>query len=761
MCNHTYTANYKRMPRTMGERCPYPEFYERARSGTAGESVSLLPLDLSGACIFHSRDVAWKREHDFESHFLRLVQLLIAEPEAKHFDFAEFAFVGASSKPHTLRILDTVFPQKSYFTAASFLDPVTFEGVDFPNGANFSKATFAGDLQVTKAHFNGLELSGAVLGHLVSFDQVEIVSYAHFDDARFTGTAFGCVVRFEDCRFDAITDFSGASFVLGEESSVGFVRTRFEESADFQRARFHCQVVFSEVSFAGTTDFIDTSFDSVASAARYRGSAVEFNQIEITAGAILRFESTDPQRKLFDHDVQFSFKETPAGLIRFENVNFKNISPASRERLTELARSGRVEIGSGCIKYRFQTPITKIDVSEGNTPLIVKICETFTSYFTVSNGFNLGLEVVDRTRTKVLFFFFTDEDISEAIFEERLARTAQQMWSLLSIRSDDQLLALETSPALESTASLAPSVPQESAMINAVDCVTSMMSIFFGVGIRIACGKWKAADTRALRRAALFHDESPEIAAGLHRVLVERYTGATLAEISGRQNRELPPKLLEAPRPRATPRLLFVAVDPFRRDRLRLDLEAKAVEEGLRSAGREDRLAIEHSWAATFLDLQHALLRHRPALLHFSGHGTPSGDLALEKDLQVPTESRRPETSDQRPAEALARMLGAMEGLSVRCVVLNACFSEAQAAEVAQHADCVIGLFAEVRDSAAIEFARGFYGALAFGQSVQAAFELGVNQVKSRDDASLYRLIAPRTDPQTLKLVEAAERTTR
>ncbi len=555
------------------------------------------------------------------------------------------------------------------------------------------------------------------------------------------------MVKFEGSRFAQIADFSGASFVLGEESSVAFVRSRFEESADFQRARFHCQVVFNEVLFAGATDFVDTSFDSVATAARYRGTAVEFNQIEITAGATLRFESTDPQKKLFDHDVQFSFKETPAGLMRFENVNFKNIISASRERLTELARVGLVEIGSGCIKYRFQTPVTKIDVSEGNSPLIVKICETFTSYFTVSNGFNLGFEVVERNPMRVHFFFFTDEDISEEIFEERLARTAQQMWSLLSNRSGAQFLALEASPTS------APVAGQESAMINAVDCVTSLMAIFFGVGARIACGRWKAADTRALRRAALFHDESPEISQGLHAVLIERYTGATLAEISSRQHAGLPPKLLESPRSREAARLLFVAVDPQKRDRLRLDLEARAVEEALRSAGHEGLLALEHSWAATFLDLQHALLRYRPSLLHFSGHGTPSGNLALESDPLVPRESRRPEPSDQRPAEALARMLGSIEGLKVHCVVLNACFSEVQAAAVAQHADCVVGLFAEVRDSAAIEFSRGFYGALAWGQSVKAAFDLGVGQVKSQDDASLYRLIAPRKDPAKVWLV--------
>ncbi len=85
--------------------------------------------------------------------------------------------------------------------------------------------------------------------------------------------------------------------------------------------------------------------------------------------------------------------------------------------------------------------------------------------------------------------------------------------------------------------------------------------------------------------------------------------------------------------------------------------------------------------------------------------------------------------------------------------MLNACFSEVQAAEVARYADCVVSLFAEVHDAAAIEFASGFYGALAWGQSVQAAFDLGVAQVKSQGDASLYRLIAPKTDPRTVKLL--------
>lgn len=148
MCNHAYTANYKQMPRAMGTRCPYPDLHENVRLTGANAPMQPLAVDAQGKCIFHSRDVAWKRDHDFGGHFLRLVQLLNAETAAKYYDFVEFVFVGDDVEAHTLYIGDTIFLQKAYFIGAYFLDSVTLEGVDFRDGADFRRATFAGDLRV-------------------------------------------------------------------------------------------------------------------------------------------------------------------------------------------------------------------------------------------------------------------------------------------------------------------------------------------------------------------------------------------------------------------------------------------------------------------------------------------------------------------------------------------------------------------------------------------------------------------------------------
>lgn len=261
---------------------------------------------------------------------------------------------------------------------------------------------------------------------------------------------------------------------------------------------------------------------------------MEFNRIQVTTGAALSFISTDAHNKMFNHDVQMSFKEDPSGTIRFENVNFNLFTPSSKERLTQLAKLGHVEIGSGCIKYRFQTSVQTISVSQGNAPLILELCQTFTNYFTVSNGLNLGFEIVERDKTKVSFFYFTDEDISEETFHERLAQTEQSLWDLLSIGSEEQLFDLKGSTGT------ALSTAKESAIINAVDAVTALLGTFFRVGTRVALGKWKEADTAALLNAIPFNQEGArKRAPNLHRLLVDRYTRSTLFGLSGELNNRL------------------------------------------------------------------------------------------------------------------------------------------------------------------------------------------------------------------------------
>jgi hypothetical protein len=61
----------------------------------------------------------------------------------------------------------------------------------------------------------------------------------------------------------------------------------------------------------------------------------------------------------------------------------------------------------------------------------------------------------------------------------------------------------------------------------------------------------------------------------------------------------------------------------------------------------------------------------------------------------------------------------------VKLVVLSACYSHVQATGLITHVDAAIGTVGSIRDDAAISFAVGFYGGLADGLSVAAAFRYG------------------------------------
>lgn len=724
MCNHVYTADYSHRPRGIGKRCPYPELYRTVFAAGAGGGPVHLPIDRDGACLFHSEDQEWKRANGLPGELPRLVRLLDEHGTEPYYDFAEFVLVGAESPAkdggteHLLRIADTVFQKQAHFTAARFHDRVEMDRVRFPGGVEMDGATFARGLAVTDAFINGAGMSGTRFDH-TRFVRVEWASYALFDGARFSGTApgGGRSVYFGDSAFRGLTSFAGAVFDLRGDSSAAFERVRFEEFTDFRGTRFNCHAEFRFVTFADTADFIDTAFEMVGSSARYAGAAAEFTGIGVTDRGVLTFRSSDPGNRLFAHDAEMTFVDRElVGTVSFENVNLTSFVNGSRQRLLELAREGRVQIGPGCIKYRVQTPVRTVPVEEGNAPLVVELCQTFANYFSGSHGLNLGVEIVSRDRTRVSFFYYTDEDVSEAEFLERLGQAERGLWNLLSAGPHEPV------PALPGPGGEAPA-RDESAVINAVDGLSAMLGTFFRVGARIAMGRWRESDTRALLGAIRFNEDGAELrAAALHRTLVARYTESTLRGLNRQQNAQLVP--IAPPVPEKV-RILFVGANS-RSTPLDLELEVSRIQDSLRGSVEGTRLELKQVPAATVDTLLKAMLEEAPTYVHFSGHGGEAGIL-LRDELGEPR---------RVAGEPLAELFRQFRD-SVRCVVLNSCFSVAQGRAIRRYIPHVIGMTERIEDTAAVAFSTGFYAAIGAGRDVPAAFQVARARVGIDDPDSM------------------------
>jgi hypothetical protein len=166
--------------------------------------------------------------------------------------------------------------------------------------------------------------------------------------------------------------------------------------------------------------------------------------------------------------------------------------------------------------------------------------------------------------------------------------------------------------------------------------------------------------------------------------------------------------------------ILFLSADPSNLSRIRLGQEFREIDEQLLKSKNRDFLDLENpALSLRPKDISQALLNTNSEIIHFSGHGSSEGTLSFEDDLGKSIEIQ---------PTALANLFKNFSS-QVGCVVLNSCYSEYQAQEIAKYINFVIGVNGTISDQAAITFSIGFYQALGAGRTIEEAYELGCAQM--------------------------------
>lgn len=162
-------------------------------------------------------------------------------------------------------------------------------------------------------------------------------------------------------------------------------------------------------------------------------------------------------------------------------------------------------------------------------------------------------------------------------------------------------------------------------------------------------------------------------------------------------------------------KILILSANPKNTRSLRLDQEIREIQNTLQLSPHRDEFEIIAGSAVQVDDLTRFLSHHQPTMVHFSGHGTGTDGLILEDN-----------SAQQQlvSTQALAKLFDLFQQ-QVECVLLNACYSQAQATAIHQHIDCVVGMNEAIGDEAAIQFSIGFYTALFAGRDYQDSFKMG------------------------------------
>jgi hypothetical protein len=148
-------------------------------------------------------------------------------------------------------------------------------------------------------------------------------------------------------------------------------------------------------------------------------------------------------------------------------------------------------------------------------------------------------------------------------------------------------------------------------------------------------------------------------------------------------------------------------------------------------------------WAITPSDLQRVVLKHRPNIIHFSGHGEKSqieakkgtGSFVSKDKVVVPAGIVLQDGNGMKKlvsGVALAGLFGlCLRKFPIDLVVFSACHSEEQAIAIAKAGiSYVVGMNTAVKDETAMEFSTGLYrGIAAESGDYEFAFDLAKNNI--------------------------------
>lgn len=163
--------------------------------------------------------------------------------------------------------------------------------------------------------------------------------------------------------------------------------------------------------------------------------------------------------------------------------------------------------------------------------------------------------------------------------------------------------------------------------------------------------------------------------------------------------------------PDTTKKILFVSAEPTDKARIQTDKEYRVIKAEMERGRHRDCFEfLQPQFAVTITELLRAM-NDKPNIVHFAGHGGTEG-------ICISTDDNKTQLV---PVSALKRLFTPLKGI-IEVVLLNSCYSAEQAAIISEYGIFVICMKSEIKDEAAVSFAKGMYNGLGEGKAIEAAY---------------------------------------
>ena len=345
-----------------------------------------LPTDTFGNCIFHSREVKWKKENFFFDYFINYINLSIKDESINSIDFTEVLITGDKS------------------------DMINLSGFDFTKTLNIKLCILESTLDMRNSNFHeNVDIYKSIFNAPVYFnkskfhDRTQINNCifskpAYFNDSEFTSKNRDSYLSFTESIFKEQANFSDTKY-LGTDTDVNFQLVTFKHNVYFTASKFERRALFNGTHFEGNTDFTSIVFEN---------SVFFIERVQNGLSNIVKFNSVDFSVTKFNRTVQFqntkfnkavSFDETLITQCSFKDISINSDLSFNNSKLGladfdnfELNTNSRI-IFRGVLNNKVLTSPTNFNINDEKINGFISFENTKISWINKSQvDFLLALE---------------------------------------------------------------------------------------------------------------------------------------------------------------------------------------------------------------------------------------------------------------------------------------------------------------------------------------------------------------------------------
>ena len=185
--------------------------------------------------------------------------------------------------------------------------------------------------------------------------------------------------------------------------------------------------------------------------------------------------------------------------------------------------------------------------------------------------------------------------------------------------------------------------------------------------------------------------------------------------------------------------ILFLASNPWNTAKLQLEKEFTKVFNNLQNS----KFVVKSEFAVTPSSLQKAILKYKPRVIHFSGHGLSDSDVSTIQNpderaiakaakggagIVLQDETGKAKVMETKNLISMFQIFTKFK-IPIDTVIFNSCHSRAQADGIRNYVNYVVGYSNAIKDDAAILIANEFYSYFSENDNAEFAYELTKNIV--------------------------------